>query len=164
MESNDPKYEYVCRMMNENDLEQIEQLEILCFPTPWPLSALRREIKENECARYLVIEKEGEIVAYGGMWFIIDEAHITNFATNPKYRRMGLATQLMKNMIELAKANSVSHMTLEVRVSNTVAQELYRKMGFSVQGTRKKYYSDNNEDAYIMWNNDIDNLELDLRS
>ncbi len=150
--------EYICRKMEEKDLNQVAELEVLCFPTPWPLHALRKEITDNDCARYLVIEKDGVIVSYGGMWLIIDEAHITNFATNPEYRRMGLATQLMKNMIILAVAQGMKHMTLEVRESNLGAQALYEKMGFSVQGVRKKYYSNNNEDAYIMWNNDVQEL------
>jgi len=149
---------YICRKMNVDDLDQIAALEIACFPTPWPKYALQREITQNDCARYLVIEKDGVIVAYGGMWFIIDEAHITNFATHPGYRRLGLATQLMKNMIKLAVASGIQHMTLEVRVSNSIAQALYKKMGFSVQGLRKRYYSNNNEDAYIMWNNNIQEM------
>jgi ribosomal-protein-alanine N-acetyltransferase len=92
------------------------------------------------------------IVGYGGMWIIIDEAHITNIAVEPAYRGKKLGEQILKGLMELAKLKRVARMTLEVRVSNDDAQKLYKRIGFKPAGIRPGYYIDTNEDALIMWN------------
>ncbi len=96
-------------------------------------------------------EPENRIVGFAGMWIVCDEAHITTIGVAPEYRGQGLGEWLLVHLIEEAIARHARWLTLEVRVSNEPAQTLYRKYGFSVQGTRKRYYSDDNEDAYIMW-------------
>ena len=92
----------------------------------------------------------GHIVGYAGMWIMMDEAHITTIALRAKRRGQGLGELLLASLMEMAFDVRAQRMTLEVRVSNEAAQRLYRKYGFSVEGTRARYYSDNNEDAYIM--------------
>ena len=91
------------------------------------------------------------IVGFAGMWTMFDEAHITTIGVEPEQRGRGLGELLLVALADEAIRRGAEWMTLEVRVSNEQAQGLYRKYGFSVQGVRKRYYSDNNEDAYIMW-------------
>ncbi len=96
-------------------------------------------------------EGDGRIVGFAGMWHMFEEAHVTTIGVDPGHRGRGLGELLLVSLIDQALSRKASWMTLEVRVSNESAQSLYRKYGFTVQGTRKRYYSDNNEDAYIMW-------------
>lgn len=91
------------------------------------------------------------IVGFAGMWTVCDEAHITTIGVDPSYRGRGLGEWLLVHLIDEAISRNAAWLTLEVRVSNEAAQALYRKYGFTIQGTRKRYYSDDNEDAYIMW-------------
>ena len=101
------------------------------------------------------------ILGFAGMWILYDEAHITTIGVDPQHRGRGLGELLLVDLFAEALRRGASWLTLEVRVSNAAAQELYRKYGFDVQGTRRRYYSDNNEDAYIMWSrslHDADNL------
>ncbi len=96
-----------------------------------------------------------QVVGYGGIWLSADEAHITTIASAPAVRGQGVGELLLNGLIDLALELGARFMTLEVRVSNSVAQNLYRKYGFEVRGTRPRYYTDNNEDALIMSTNDI---------
>lgn len=95
------------------------------------------------------------IVGYAGLWLMVDEAHVTTIATHPNYRHRGLGELLLTSLIDIAYDIGARQMTLEARVSNTVAQNLYRKYGFHEAGIRRRYYSDNGEDALIMWTDDI---------
>lgn len=95
------------------------------------------------------------IVGYAGLWLMVDEAHITTIATHPSVRGRGVGELLLVHLIDIAYSIGARWVTLEVRVSNTVAQSLYRKYGFHIISTRPRYYSDNNEDAYIMWTEEI---------
>ncbi len=95
------------------------------------------------------------ILGFAGMWILYDEAHITTIGVDPTYRGRGLGEMLLVDLIAEALRRGATWLTLEVRVSNEPAQALYRKYGFSVQGTRRRYYSDNNEDAYIMWSRSL---------
>ena len=112
---------------------------------------LYSDICDNEITVYCVIEEQGKLIGYGGMWIILDEAHITNVCVLPEKRRQGYATKLMDELAGIASGLGADNMTLEVRVSNEEALKLYEKCGFHIQGVRKKYYSNNGEDAYIMW-------------
>ncbi|HEX2914044.1 MAG TPA: ribosomal protein S18-alanine N-acetyltransferase [Chloroflexia bacterium] len=95
------------------------------------------------------------IIGYGGLWLMMDEAHITTLGVSPEYRGRGLGEFLLVGLIDVAMALGASWLTLEVRVSNTVAQNLYNKYTFKEAGVRRKYYTDNNEDAYIMWSDEL---------
>lgn len=143
---------YRLKEMDANSVEAVHEIEKLCFPIPWTLHALREELK-NPKAHYLVLEEDGsgKIVAYGGFWQILDEAHICNVAVHPRVQGLGLGSRIVAAMIEKAKSLGILQMTLEVRTSNETAKKLYRKYGFKIGGIRKEYYSDNREDALIMW-------------
>jgi ribosomal-protein-alanine N-acetyltransferase len=95
------------------------------------------------------------IVGFAGLWLMVDEGHVTTIATHPDYRGRGLGELLLSSLISIAYDIHARMVTLEVRVSNSVAQNLYRKYGFREAGIRRRYYSDNNEDAYIMWTDEI---------
>ncbi|SHS27102.1 ribosomal-protein-alanine acetyltransferase [Mycobacteroides abscessus subsp. abscessus] len=142
---------FVFRYLREEDIDQILKIEELSFATPWTRQSFENELNLNQFAVYLVLEKEGQIVGYCGMWLIVDEAHITNIAVLPEFRGQKLGEGILRMIMEVAKKRGAKSMTLEVRVSNTVAQSLYRKLGFMNGGIRKNYYTDNYEDALVMW-------------
>ncbi|WP_432775953.1 ribosomal protein S18-alanine N-acetyltransferase [Brevibacillus gelatini] len=139
------------RFMTMQDVGAVAELERLSFSTPWPHEAFVNELTKNPNARYVVAVHQNRIVAYCGMWIVLDEAHITNVAVHPLFRGKKIGLGLMFKMMGVAKMLGANSMTLEVRPSNTVARNLYTKLGFREHGVRKRYYSDNNEDAIIMW-------------
>ncbi|MBD2327560.1 ribosomal protein S18-alanine N-acetyltransferase [Alkalinema sp. FACHB-956] len=100
------------------------------------------------------------LVGYGCLWSIVDEAHITILAVHPDYRGHGLGQRLLWALLKSAVARGLTRSTLEVRVSNTAAIGLYKKFGFQEVGLRKKYYSDNQEDALILWKNKLQDPEF----
>nr|WP_281890894.1 ribosomal protein S18-alanine N-acetyltransferase [Paenibacillus sp. YYML68] len=137
--------------MAETDVPAICEIEKESFTTPWTAAAFHNELSNNQFATYIVLELNGEIVGYGGMWLIMDEAHVTNIAIRQKYRGLKLGELLLTEMQRTASAKGALRMTLEVRPSNDVARQLYGKKGFKSVGVRRGYYTDNNEDALIMW-------------
>ena len=141
------------RKMTVADIEQVYEIETLSFTLPWTKDAFFHEMIGNEHAYYVVAETDEGIVGYCGMWLVMDEAHVTNIAIHPDQRGKKMGEGLMQAAIDAAKANGAVLMTLEARVSNTVAQNLYRKLGFKNGGIRKRYYTDNYEDAIVMWVN-----------
>lgn len=96
------------------------------------------------------------VVGYAGLWLMVDESHVTSIAVAPAYRGLGVGELLFLALIDISQEISAQYMTLEVRVSNTLAQNLYRKYGFKEAGVRRRYYSDNNEDALIMWSDPLE--------
>lgn len=138
------------RLMRADDVEKVHAIEEQCFAVPWSRESFLREVTQNLCARYLVLCEDGEAVAYAGMWFVLDEAHVTNIAVRPDRRARGYGKAITQALIQLAADSGMTWMTLECRRSNEVAQSLYRKLGFVEVGFRKRYYADNNEDALIM--------------
>ncbi|BBI31830.1 ribosomal protein S18-alanine N-acetyltransferase [Cohnella abietis] len=151
------------RLMNLNDISTIVEIEQESFTAPWSEEAFHNELTNNLFAKYMIMELEGTILGYGGMWLIIDEAHITNIALREQYRGVGNGKKLLQEMMKTAYFLGARRMTLEVRVTNERAQALYRKLGFYPSGVRPAYYSDNLEDALIMWADlvpdDFDELE-----
>ncbi|MEQ6391277.1 ribosomal protein S18-alanine N-acetyltransferase [Bacillaceae bacterium S4-13-58] len=143
----------VLREMELEDVDQVHNIEELSFATPWSKEAFINEIEQNKFATYIVLELEGVIVGYCGIWLVIDEAHITNIAILPEFRGKKLGEFLFKHVIDFAKKKGATLLSLEVRVSNIVAQKLYRKFGLIPGGIRKNYYVDNQEDAVVMWVN-----------
>ncbi|MEC1525820.1 ribosomal protein S18-alanine N-acetyltransferase [Neobacillus niacini] len=144
---------FVFRYMKEEDIDQILEVEHASFATPWSREAFYNEIYNNKFAVYIVLEEDQKIIGYVGAWVVIDEAHITNVAILPSYRGKKLGEALLRKMMTVAKDMGTRSMTLEVRVTNNVAQSLYRKLGFQNGGIRKNYYTDNQEDALVMWVN-----------
>jgi [ribosomal protein S18]-alanine N-acetyltransferase len=141
------------RNMTVDDLDQVMEVEVNSFTIPWSREAFFNELTKNQFAQYLIVEVDQKVVGYCGVWIIIDEAHITNIALLPEYRGLKLGEALMGKVMELARAMGALRVTLEVRVSNERAQNLYRKFGFEEGAIRKQYYTDNMEDALVMWVN-----------
>lgn len=143
--------ELVFRLMRLEDVPAILVIEREAFTMPWTEEAFRNELTHNHFAKYMVMELAGHIIGYAGMWAIVDEAHVTNIALLEAYRGRKWGERLLDELMKTAAYLGMKSITLEVRVSNEVAQNLYRKKGFKPAGTRKGYYSDNREDALIMW-------------
>lgn len=139
------------RTMKLEDIPDIMVIEHESFTLPWSEQAFRNELTLNHFARYIILDVDGQPVGYAGMWTIVDEAHITNIAVRTAYRGRHLGELLLRRIMEWAMELGMERMTLEVRATNRVAQSLYAKLGFVPAGVRKGYYSDNNEDAIIMW-------------
>lgn len=144
----------VIRPMTRRDVPRVHEVEVACFRSPWSKNALFGELR-NEVANYLVMEVDGVICGYGGMWVLFEEAHITNVAIMKDYRQQGRGRRLMIAMMELAVQLGAEKMTLEVREGNMVAQHLYKTLDFEQNGRRPRYYSDTGEDALLLWNMNI---------
>jgi ribosomal-protein-alanine N-acetyltransferase len=140
-------------LMKTEDLDQVIEVEKLSFTNPWSKNSFFLELTTNELAKYIVAKVDGKVVGYAGMWLIVGEAHVTNVAVHPDFRKKGIGELLMRSLMTLAKESGAKMMTLEVRKSNYIAQNLYTKLGFEPIGIRRGYYTDNREDAVIMWTN-----------
>jgi ribosomal-protein-alanine N-acetyltransferase len=175
---------YRVEPMRWDDVSQVMAIERQSFTLPWSDYTYRHEILENRNAHYFVArrvdggvfrkpvswwgrlfkrEVKAPIVGYGGFWIVINEAHISTIASDEKWRGHGIGELMLLAMIERSIELGANLVTLEVRVSNTVAQNLYRKYGFEVVGQRPGYYRDNNEDAYLMTASGVDTLEYQTR-
>jgi ribosomal-protein-alanine N-acetyltransferase len=168
--------------MQVRDVPAVVDIERASFPSPWPAGAYIRELEQNALARYVVVREEAtdlepagvqprsswvtdlfrpaersqtSIVAYAGMWLMIDEAHVTSVAVRPAHRGRGLGQLLMWGMFDLGASAGARWLTLEVRPTNTVARAMYAGLGFREAGIRPRYYTDNGEDAVIMWSEEI---------
>lgn len=141
--------------MSMEHIDDVMVIENLSFSIPWSRESFIQEITRNSFARYISAVIGNRAVGYAGMWKVFDEGHITNVAVHPEFRGVGIGSSLMEYLIDIAKSEGISSMTLEVRKSNLAAQRLYKKFGFVIAGFRKGYYSDNGEDALIMWKTDI---------
>ncbi|MBV8601655.1 MAG: ribosomal protein S18-alanine N-acetyltransferase [Candidatus Eremiobacteraeota bacterium] len=137
--------------MAAGDIPAVLKIEAVSFSTSWPVNAFTNELNENKLAHYFVGRLGGEIVAYGGIWVILEDSHITTIAVHPSQRGRRYGERLLVHLLDEAIARGASWITLEVRESNEVAQSLYRKYGFTNVSTRRAYYSDNNENAVVMW-------------
>ncbi len=167
------------RPMTADDITQVADVERESFPSMWPQTAYKRELA-NKLARYLVLTEVRDtpleppatsglwgtlrrivgsepvagsheyLLGFVGVWLMVGEAHIVTVAVRERYRRMGIGERLVIAILELAKEYDQEVATLEVRASNDSAQRLYEKYGFARLGLRKRYYTDNNEDAVIM--------------
>ncbi|TVR68687.1 MAG: ribosomal-protein-alanine N-acetyltransferase [Sphaerobacteraceae bacterium] len=170
--------------MEPEDVHEVSQLDHRCFTNPWPQSAYRRELANPEGNFYIVLrqrlpgaqaraaeagdnpisrvsrwfwaeDEQDPIVGYAGMWIRAGEAHVTTIGVAPELRGRGFGELLFVSLFEESIARGADWLTLEVRVSNTQAQRLYEKYGMSKYGVRRRYYSDNGEDADIMWSQSL---------
>jgi ribosomal-protein-alanine N-acetyltransferase len=137
------------RSMTPNDVDDVLEIDRLSFPTAWTKESYLRDLVNPSCY-YLAAETEGKVVAYAGMWVVLDESHITTLAVHPDYQRKGLGRMLLENMIRFALARQAKTMTLEVRMSNRAAQRLYGASAFVPTAHIKNYYMDTGEDAVVM--------------
>ncbi len=147
-----PKSKLKIRKMRVEDLERVLEIERISFSNPWSRNAFLYEI-ESDVSYPWVIEMDNKIVGYSIHWLILDEAHLSNIAVDPLFRRRGIGKFLLEKIIESVKKMGARFLTLEVRVSNTNAISLYTKMNFKVVGIRKNYYTNPVEDAFIMIKN-----------
>lgn len=142
--------------MAHSDIEEILKIEELCYGAHhWSFESFATELN-NKISSYRTIKTaDNRCVGYMGIWKIVDEAHITNISVHPDFQNQKLAHRLLIDAIKECYKEKIKFITLEVRTSNTKAIYLYEKFGFNSLGVRKKYYQDNNEDALIMWSNNI---------
>lgn len=151
------------REMASGDLPRVLEIEKLCFGERWSLTAFQGELA-NKASTYFILEDDaGETIGYAGYWLILEESHITTIAVEPGHQGTGLGELLLLTLIEHASTHGAKWITLEVRASNTVAQNLYAKYGFTSLGRRRGYYQDNGEDALIMWTENIEQPEYRTR-
>lgn len=151
--------------MRKRDLKAgVLDTERHAYPKPWSPSVFQSEIDQMKLGtrHYVVARRGGRIVGHAGLWFTPDEAHVTNVAVHPDARRTGVATRLMLVLADEARRRGRTAWTLEVRVSSTGAQALYRRFGFAPAGIRTRYY-ENTEDAIVMWCHELGDAEYSER-
>lgn len=146
--------EVLVRNMTLDDLPMVLQIDRLSFPLPWPERSYRFELTKNPASNLMVAELDDDnprtVIGFIGCWMIADEVHISTVAVNPDHRRQGVGERLLLEMLDWAMSKGVKTATLEVRVSNQAAINLYRKYGFDIEDRKAGYYHDNNEDALLM--------------
>src|SRR3954469_16709246 len=139
------------RLSGDEDLDAVAALEAESFTNPWTRELLERELRQSDVARVYVLRIPGQrVAAFCACWFIYDEVHINTIAVDPRLRRQGLATLLMEHLLAEAAQAGVQRTFLEVRRSNEAARQLYARLGFSVTGLRRNYYSHPEEDALVL--------------
>ena len=150
------------RRMTIDDVDEVYEIEKSTFVLPWSKQSFVNEMTRNTCSRYLVASHIGKIVGYAGVWIVLDEGHITNIAVLEEMRGQGIAYTLTKSLMQYASNLGVAYLTLEVRTSNLIAQNLYKKLGFIKVNVRKNYYEDNGEDALLMVNDKLPEPQVDF--
>lgn len=145
--------ELVIRKMEITDIHGVVNVEISSFQSPWPEDIFYQEFANNQHAHYFVMELDGSIIGYAGLWIVLDDAQITNIAVMPNFRGYKFGEKLFGFIANQAMNLGVKRLSLEVRESNIIAQKMYRKFGLVPGGIRKNYYSDDQEDAIVMWVN-----------
>jgi [ribosomal protein S18]-alanine N-acetyltransferase len=150
-------------VMRRRHLRSVLRIEGQVYPKPWSLTLYLSELNLRSTRHYIVARVGGTVVGYAGLLFADDEAHITTIAVDPAWHRHHIGTRLLLHQAIVARRRGAKHLTLEVRITNTPAQELYRRFGFAPEGIRKNYYAEINEDAVVMWARDIDTDEYEAR-
>ena len=141
--------------MQASDLPAVLAVERAAYELGWPATSFERELTHNQMARYLVVEATSPggpsaVAGFGGIWLMVDQAHVVTIAVHPDHRRRGFGRLLVHALVDVAIENAMTSATLEVRASNSIARSLYSAYGFYEVGLRKRYYADNHEDAIIM--------------
>jgi ribosomal-protein-alanine N-acetyltransferase len=137
--------------MRRRHLRSVMRIETQVYPRPWSLPLFMSELNLRTSRIYYVARVNAAVVGYCGVMLVEQDAHITNIAVDPAWHRHGIGTRLLLNAARQAAAHEATRLTLEVRMSNAGAQDLYRKFGFEPAGVRKNYYAESREDALIMW-------------
>ena len=141
--------------MRRRHLRGVLRIESQVYPHPWSPGLFNGELAMVESREYVVARVGANVVGYGGLMLAADDGHITTLAVDPEWQRRGVATRMLLQLARLGAARGVEQLTLEVRLSNQTAQQLYRKFGFAPAGIRRGYYVDNREDALVMWAHDV---------
>ena len=157
-------------LMREADVNTVQEIEREIFATPWPRNAYYRELASRASAHYVVLRQEGlverptgyriadfdpTIIGYGGMWRMYDEAHVTTIGVRKDLQHRGYGRIIFAGLVQAAYDMGAKWVTLEVRTTNDNAMKMYEAFGFKVIGRRKGYYTDNGEDAIVMWSDSI---------
>lgn len=137
------------RTMTVDDIAYIAKIEKDCFSIPWSEQAFEESLRLPH-AHFLVVECQGKLAGYVGMYKTVDEGDITNIAVSPQFRRLGMAEKLLDRLIEMSMELAITRINLEVRESNSPAIALYEKKGFTNLGIRKNFYEKPTENAIIM--------------
>ncbi len=146
----EPCRELIIRPMEIDDLEKILEIERKSFSFPWTYNIFFWELTLNKSARYFILEKDKRIIGYLGFWLMRDNIHITNIAIAEKFRRKGYGGKFLKFVEEKAAVQRIKKISLEVRKSNHIAQNMYRKFGYKVIKIWRNYYREEKEDALVM--------------
>jgi [ribosomal protein S18]-alanine N-acetyltransferase len=149
--------------MRRRHLRKVLSIESRVYPRPWSASLFLAELSQRGTRTYMVARHAGEVVGYSGMMFMGREAHVTNIAVDPDWHGHRIGTRLLMFLVTEAIAKGSDTISLEVRVSNTIAQSLYEKFGFEGVGIRRGYYIETHEDALVMVVNDADSTAYRMR-
>lgn len=144
----------ILKEMDSYDIEGVYEVSSLSLKETWTLNAIKKELNNN-LATYIVCIEDSKVIGFVGAWLIASEGQITNVAVHPNFRGKKIGKALMEKLICTLKDKDCNAITLEVRKSNIVAQNLYKSLGFKEEGIRKGFYEDNKEDAIIMWLHNI---------
>jgi ribosomal-protein-alanine N-acetyltransferase len=155
--------EVVIGPMRRRHLRGVLRIEQQVYPRPWSMGLFMSELGFRSGRVYVVARVGGAVVGYGGLLLVQEDAHVTTLAVDPAWHRHKIGTRLLLRLTDAAIERGARNLTLEVRLSNQPAQELYRRFGFVPAGIRKGYYVETNEDALVMWANDIDTAEHEAR-
>lgn len=136
--------------MTADHLDEVAELERICFTTPWSRNMLAEELDNYLSAFLVALDDNDKVAGYAGLQAVLDEGYITNVAVRPDCRRQGIAGKLLQVFLDFAKGNHLAFLSLEVRASNYDAIALYGSRGFRSVGRRKNYYEHPREDAIIM--------------
>ena len=139
------------RRLEDGDLDAVDEIERASYPTPWSRAMFAAELQKPSSLAIGACLESGELVAYAIVSRYVDAWHVMNIAVTPEFRRRGIARRLLERLFEITSSDPRRGYTLEVRVSNTDAIRLYERLGFEPRGIRRGYYTDNREDALIMW-------------
>jgi ribosomal-protein-alanine N-acetyltransferase len=145
--------------MRRRHLRGVLRIEQQVYPRPWSMGLFMSELGIRGSRIYVVARVGTTLVGYGGLMLIADDGHVTTLAVDPAWHRHKLGTRLLHTLATTAIRRGAKNLTLEVRASNQPAQNLYRAFGFAPAGIRKGYYVETQEDAIIMWANDVDTPE-----
>lgn len=138
-------------------IDDLLAIEAESNSSPWSRSSFEQEI-DHAPSVFIVAKRGGAVAGFAGAWVVADECHITTIAVTPAFRRQGLGRMMVNDLLSRAKSKGAACATLEVRAGNASAIALYEGLGFKSAGVRKAYYPDNNEDAVIMWRNDLEGI------
>lgn len=144
--------------MRRRHLRGVLRIEAQVYPRPWSLRLFMSELALRSTRAYSVALVDGMVAGYSGLMLSGEDGHVTTLAVDPQWQRHGIGSRLLLRMARTAVERGARHLTLEVRVTNDRAQSLYRRFGFAPAGVRKNYYVETNEDALVMWANDIDGV------
>ena len=150
-------------VMRESDFQDVMEIERQSFACPWGEASFRQEMNRDNPGSYVLVARQNQVpVAFIVFWMVEDEVHIANLAVSPTCRRQGIGKYLLGKSLEYIRGQGGRQVFLEVRVSNIPAQNLYRQFGFKIASIRKRYYTDNGEDAYIFYIPDLTKIDLSL--